>query len=108
MIDCVAKKQAKKGRVAAMHGKSRVIPKRRIVNEQLRGTEIISVTVPRATAREARERTGTRGFSGFVARAMQNELVRMNQRELIDQIVRATGPLDEDEMQSMDRLFGGA
>jgi hypothetical protein len=52
----------------------------------------LSVSVPGELAAAVRKRVGSRGLSGFVARAMAHELEREGIAVLLDQLEEQLGP----------------
>ena len=52
----------------------------------------LSVSVPGELAAAVRKRVGSRGLSGFVARALAHELEREGIRALIDDLEETLGP----------------
>ena len=52
----------------------------------------LSVSVPGELAAAVRKRVGSRGLSGFVARAMAHELEREGIAVLLDQLEAQVGP----------------
>jgi hypothetical protein len=52
----------------------------------------LSVSVPDELARAVRKQVGTRGLSGFVARALAHELEREGVRTLLAELDETLGP----------------
>ena len=52
----------------------------------------LSVSVPGELAAAVRKRVGSRGLSGFVARALEHELEREGVRALINDLEETLGP----------------
>jgi hypothetical protein len=57
--------------------------------------EVVSASVPRHIIVEVKKRVGKRGFSQFVARSLERELQRENQRSFIAEAEAAVGRVDE-------------
>jgi hypothetical protein len=53
----------------------------------------LSVSIPRALEKAVRKRVGTRGVSGFTARALQHELERVELGEYLAELEDALGPV---------------
>jgi hypothetical protein len=68
-------------------------------------TETISASVPSALVERVRARVGKREFSQFVTRSIERELIRLNRRQLVEDIVEASGPLDPAEVAAARRLL---
>ena len=58
----------------------------------------LSVSVPGELAEAVRKRVGTRGLSGFVARAMAHELEREGIGVLLGELEQQLGPPSKAEM----------
>jgi hypothetical protein len=55
----------------------------------------LSVSVPLALAKTVRKRVGSRGLSGFVARAMQHEIEREQLGAYLTELDATSGPLSK-------------
>jgi hypothetical protein len=58
----------------------------------------LSISVPGELAAAVRKRVGTRGLSGFVARAMAHELEREGIRILLGELEKTLGPPSKADM----------
>ena len=56
-------------------------------------TAKLSISVPTALAKAVRKKVGTRGLSGFVARAMRHELEREQLSSFLADMDEALGPV---------------
>jgi hypothetical protein len=61
----------------------------------MKGAAKLSVSVPQDLARSVRKRVGARGLSGFVARAMRNELEREQLGAFLAELDHVIGPVSE-------------
>ena len=60
----------------------------------------LSVSVPLALAETVRKRAGTRGLSGFVARALENELERERLGAYLAELDSKVGPVSDDALDA--------
>jgi hypothetical protein len=67
--------------------------------------EVVSASVPRHIVIEVKNRVGKRGFSQFVARSLERELQRENQRSFIAEAEAAVGPIDANSLARAERLL---
>ena len=65
----------------------------------------LSVSVPLDLAKAVRRRVGTRGLSGFVARAMAHELERDQLRNFLLELDQAHGPVSELELAKARKVW---
>jgi hypothetical protein len=65
----------------------------------------LSVSVPSDLAKAVRRRVGSRGLSGFVARAMAHELEREQLRGFLDELDEIHGPVPKAELASARRAW---
>jgi hypothetical protein len=65
----------------------------------------LSVSVPGELAAAVRKRVGSRGLSGFVARAMAHELEREGIAALLAQLEERLGPPSKSEMRRANRAW---
>lgn len=65
------------------------------------GVEKHSVTMPTETSRGVRARVGSRGFSAYVAGAVQRQLERDALADLLDDMASEHGPVDEAEVAAI-------
>jgi hypothetical protein len=65
-----------------------------------------SVTLPGATSRAVRDRVGARGFSAYVATAVERQLRRDALRELVERMEAEHGPADETEVAAISERMG--
>lgn len=71
-----------------------------------RAFEKHSVTLPSTTSRAVRERVGSRGFSAYVAAAVERQLRRDALRELIERMEAEHGAADEAEVAAIMARMG--
>lgn len=64
----------------------------------------LSVSLPGELAAEVRRRVGTRGLSGFVARAVAHELEREQLAAFVDEMNRELGPVSKAALADSLRL----
>jgi hypothetical protein len=67
--------------------------------------EVVSASVPRHIIIEVKKRVGKRGFSQFVARSLERELQRENQRSFIAEAEATIGPIDTKAIARAERLL---
>jgi hypothetical protein len=65
-----------------------------------KGAAKLSVSVPTDLAKAVRKRVGSRGLSGFVARAMQHELEREQLGAFLDGLRRSLGHVPDKELDA--------
>jgi hypothetical protein len=65
----------------------------------------LSVSIPSEIAAAVRKRVGTRGLSGFVARAMAHELEREGIGVLITQLEAEVGPASKADLARARRAW---
>jgi len=65
----------------------------------------LSVSVPGELAVAVRKRVGSRGLSGFVARAMAHELEREGIAVLLDQLAGQLGPPTKADLRRARRAW---
>ena len=65
----------------------------------------LSVSVPSDLAKAVRRRVGSRGLSGFVARAMAHELEREQLRGFLDELDEIYGPVPKAELANARRAW---
>lgn len=68
-------------------------------------TEKVSVSLPAELTADVRTRVGSRGFSGYVARAVRRQLERDNLDALIAEMELANGPVTEDLLAAVEALW---
>lgn len=66
-----------------------------------------SVSVPADVARAVRRRVGSRGGSGFVARALRHELEREQLGAYLEELDQELGPLPDDALTRARRAWRG-
>ncbi|GAC1603387.1 MAG: hypothetical protein NVS3B21_31950 [Acidimicrobiales bacterium] len=71
-------------------------------------TEKVSVSLPTGLTADVRTRVGTRGFSGYVARAVRRQLERDDLEALLAEMELANGPVPEDLLAAVEALWPGA
>lgn len=69
--------------------------------------EKLSVSIPSDLARSVRRRVGSRGLSGFVARATQHELEREQLGAYLEELERELGPLPDRALADARRAWRG-
>lgn len=67
--------------------------------------EKLSVSVPSEVATALRRRVGTRGLSGFVARAIRHELEREHLGVFLAEMERDLGPVSKSELSKARRAW---
>lgn len=67
-----------------------------------------SVTLPRETSQAVRERVGSRGFSAYVAAAVERQLRKDARREMLADMEAKYGPVDEGEVAAIMKRMGWA
>jgi hypothetical protein len=65
----------------------------------------LSVSVPKELAKAVRKRVGERGFSSFVARALEHELERAQLGEYLDELDATLGPVPAKTLAQARRLW---
>lgn len=65
----------------------------------------LSVSLPGELAAEVRRRVGTRGLSGFVARAVAHELEREQLAAFVDEMNRELGPVSKAALAAAARAW---
>ncbi len=65
-----------------------------------KGAAKLSISVPPDLAKAVRKRVGTRGLSGFVARAMQHELEREQLGAYLAGLQRSLGRVPQKELDA--------
>lgn len=65
----------------------------------------LSVSVPAELAVAVRRRVGSRGLSGFVARAMAHELEREQLRGFLDELEARHGPVSKSALAKARRAW---
>ena len=65
----------------------------------------LSISLPGELAAEVRRRVGSRGLSGFVARAVAHELEREQLAAFIDEMDRQLGPVSKAALASAKRAW---
>lgn len=65
----------------------------------------LSVSVPSTLASAVRRRVGSRGLSGFVARAIAHELEREQLGEFLGELDRALGPVSPEKLRKARRAW---
>jgi hypothetical protein len=65
----------------------------------------LSVSVPVELAKAVRKRVGERGFSSFVARALEHELEREQLGEYLRELDAALGPVPEKAVAQARRAW---
>ncbi|MCL2464450.1 MAG: CopG family transcriptional regulator [Micrococcales bacterium] len=70
---------------------------------ELAGVEKHSVTIPAPTSQGVRSRVGMRGFSAYVAAAVARQLERDALDDVLADMERQHGPVDEDEVSAIMR-----
>jgi len=58
----------------------------------------LSISVPGELAAAVRKRVGSRGLSGFVARALAHELEREGVRAILDDLEQTLGPPSKSDL----------
>ncbi len=66
-----------------------------------------AASVPRSVIAAVKEHSGSRGFSRFVTAALERELRHVARAQLIEDIVRHTGPLDPAKVKAARKLIRG-
>jgi len=65
----------------------------------------LSISLPGELAAEVRRRVGTRGVSGFVARAVAHELEREQLSAFIEEMNRELGPVSKSALAAAARAW---
>jgi hypothetical protein len=65
----------------------------------------LSISLPGELAAEVRRRVGSRGLSGFVARAVAHELEREQLAAFIDEMDRELGPVSKAALSAAKRVW---
>ena len=68
-------------------------------------TEKISVSLPSDLTTDVRTRVGSRGFSGYVARAVRRQVQRDDLDALLAEMEAANGPVAEDLLAAVETLW---
>jgi hypothetical protein len=74
-------------------------------------TEKVSVSLPTDLTSEVRKRVGSRGFSGYVTRAVRRQVERDNLDALLAEMEAVNGPVPDDLLAAVEALWpagGGA
>ncbi len=69
--------------------------------------EKVSVSLDSELLAQARERLGGRGLSAYVSDAVRRQLRRDALSDLLGELREASGPVSEDEMEEVRRLWPG-
>ncbi|HWL87386.1 MAG TPA: hypothetical protein VNO21_16390 [Polyangiaceae bacterium] len=70
-----------------------------------RGVAKLSISLPKDLARDVRRRVGSRGVSGFAARAMRHELERMQLGAFLTELDAELGPVPDDLLVEARRAW---
>ena len=68
-------------------------------------TEKVSVSLPTDLTSDVRSRVGSRGFSGYVARAVRRQIERDNLDALLADMEAANGPVPDDLLAAVEALW---
>jgi len=68
-------------------------------------TEKVSVSLPSDLTSEVRSRVGSRGFSGYVARAVRRQVERDNLDALLADMEAANGPVPDTLLAAVEALW---
>ena len=68
-------------------------------------TMTIAASVPVSIVAEGKKRSGKSGFSRFVTAALQRELLSRSLQEIVEDVVRESGPLDPREIAAALKLI---
>lgn len=74
-------------------------------------TEKVSVSLPTDLTSDVRQRVGSRGFSGYVTRAVRRQVERDNLDALLAEMEATNGPVPDDVIAAVEALWpasGGA
>jgi hypothetical protein len=67
-------------------------------------TEKVSVSLPTDLTSDVRKRVGSRGFSGYVTRAVRRQVERDNLDALLAEMEAANGPVPDDLLAAVEVL----
>jgi len=68
-------------------------------------TEKVSVSLPTDLTSDVRKRVGSRGFSGYVTRAVRRQVERDNLDVLLAEMEAANGPVPGDLFAAVEALW---
>ena len=68
-------------------------------------TEKVSVSLPTDLTSDVRKRVGSRGFSGYVTRAVRRQVERDNLDALLAEMEAANGPVPDDVLAAVGALW---
>ncbi|GAC1603541.1 MAG: hypothetical protein NVS3B21_32180 [Acidimicrobiales bacterium] len=68
-------------------------------------TEKVSVSLPSDLTTDVRTRVGSRGFSGYVARAVRRQVERDDLDALLAEMQAVNGPVPEDLLAAVEALW---
>jgi hypothetical protein len=68
-------------------------------------TEKVSVSLPTDLTSDVRNRVGSRGFSGYVTRAVRRQVERDNLDALLAEMEASNGPVPSDMLAAVEALW---